>query len=77
MNLYLLINKDSSGYDVYDSVVVCAESEEEARLMHPMGPGGVWVLSNWYKTEDVKVELIGEACRDLPKGVVCLSYKGG
>ena len=77
MNLYLLINKNSDGYDVYDSAVVCAECKEEARLIHPDGPGAFWNLCNWCMPEDVKVELIGEACRDLSKGLVCVSYKGG
>lgn len=37
MNLYLyLISQDLvDGYDTYDSVVVSAESEDEARKIHP------------------------------------------
>lgn len=35
MNLYLLTQHSNRGYDTYDSMVVAAESEEDARLMHP------------------------------------------
>lgn len=33
MNIYLLTAKENVGYDSYDSHVICAESEEEARSM--------------------------------------------
>ena len=35
--LYLLEQGDNMGYDTYDSCVVCAESEDEARYIHPGG----------------------------------------
>ena len=35
MNIYLLEQNIHNGYDTYDSVVVCANSEEEARKIHP------------------------------------------
>ena len=31
MKLYLLSQDDNNDYDTYDSIVVCAESEEDAR----------------------------------------------
>ena len=34
-NLYLVERTDEVGYDEYDSFVVCAESEEQARSTHP------------------------------------------
>ena len=35
MKLYLLSQDSVSGYDTYDAVVVAAESEDEARTIHP------------------------------------------
>ena len=42
-NLYLVSRPDSDriGYDEYDSMVVAAESEVAARLIHPRS-GGEW-----------------------------------
>lgn len=35
MNLYLLTQNQVTGYDTYDSCVVAAESEDDAREIHP------------------------------------------
>lgn len=35
MNLYLISQDVSNDYDTYDAAVVAAESEEEARKIHP------------------------------------------
>ena len=35
MNIYLVDNNTRFGYDTYDSVVVVAESVDEARKIHP------------------------------------------
>lgn len=37
MNLYLLTQDKVLGFEVYVSAVVCAESEEEAKTIHPSG----------------------------------------
>ena len=37
MNLYLVGQDVNSGYDTFDAMVVCAESEEEARKLNPGG----------------------------------------
>jgi hypothetical protein len=37
MNLYLLTQTVNNDYDTFDSAVVAAETEEEARLIHPRG----------------------------------------
>ena len=71
MNVYL-ISTPHNGYDTYDSAVVLAESEEEARNTHPNGryrwSGSSWEFadgfyskcydSTWVPPEEVKVELI-------------------
>ena len=40
MNLYVLRQDKNNGYDTYDSAVVVANSEEEARNVIP---GGFWL----------------------------------
>jgi len=35
MKLYLLSQSINDGYDTFDSCVVCAEDEQEARTIHP------------------------------------------
>lgn len=35
MNIYLVSRTDNIGYDEYDSIVVAAESEEDARIIDP------------------------------------------
>jgi hypothetical protein len=35
LNLYLIERPDDWGYDEYDSAVVCANTEDEARRIHP------------------------------------------
>ena len=37
MNIYLLNQTEKTGYDTYDSCVVIANNEEEAKLIHPNG----------------------------------------
>lgn len=43
MNLYLISQDVNIDYDTYDSVVVAAESEGEARGIHP---NEYWILQN-------------------------------
>lgn len=37
MNLYLISQDKVTGYDTYDSAVVCAKDEADARTIHPSG----------------------------------------
>ena len=51
MNLYLVCQKlEWPGYDAFDSMIVAAESEDEARLIHPFG-SYQWNGDNWIKDE--------------------------
>lgn len=51
MKLWLLEQDEHNGYDTYDSLVVAAESEDEARAIHPDPPGsrgwGTTEFFNW------------------------------
>ena len=82
MNIYLISQDQNIGYDTHDSAVVVAESEEEARSIHPGGYAlddqeqwdGIW--STWTNKEHVKVELIGKAI-NRNTGVVLASFNAG
>ncbi len=47
MNLYLLEQNTNSGYDTYDSCVVAAKNEAEARKVNP-GGFRIWKKGKWY-----------------------------
>lgn len=48
MKLWLISQRDNNGYDTYDSAVVAAETEEEARCIHPdnWGSGDARIVWN-------------------------------
>jgi hypothetical protein len=67
------VNND---YDTYDSAVVAAETEEEARNINP---GGKWgsIFSAWANDpSEVTVEYLGVADRDI-SGVILASFNAG
>jgi hypothetical protein len=86
LSLYLLSQTVCDGYDTYDSCVVAAESELEAKKIHPNGyyDSGE---ENWWddamgcswpnKLEDIDVVYIGSAVAGIKKGVVCSSFNAG
>jgi hypothetical protein len=79
MNLYLLTQKENSGWDTYDSVVVAAKNEQEAKKILPSEYSdwnnlcGTWASS----PENVTVEYIGKAKEGTVKGVVLASFNAG
>lgn len=78
MNLYKISQNVSQGYDKYDSAVVAAESEEQARNTHPTG---TWDnerrYSEWAEPSQVTVELIGVATTGVEAGVIVASFNAG
>lgn len=85
MNLYKISQDVNDDYDTWDSAIVCAENEDEARKIHPrnyMYGEKWWTKGNRYdgwasRLEDVDVLLIGEAHPSIKKGVVLSSYNAG
>jgi hypothetical protein len=82
--LWLVTNTTVGGYDTYDSCVVVADTEEEARMIYP----GVWYgekpwdgkvrkYSDWGAAKDNRVEYIGETDREFPVSVICASFNAG
>lgn len=90
MEIYLISQSVNDDYDTYDSAIVIAESEEEAKKIHPDGnydykENNTLLRFNesdedygsWAKKEYIEVKLIGVANKDAIKGVVCSSYNAG
>jgi len=87
LKLYLLKRTDDScNYDIYDSVIVAAFSEDDAKLINPDGSKndvgsdvykelnmGQWVC----KLDQINVKLIGIAGADVLRGVILGSFNAG
>lgn len=81
MNIYKISQAVNSGYDTYDSAVVIAEDENEARKIHPRGDGEITTSNpspydDWCSINDVEVEHIG-ITDSHAKGVVVASFNAG
>ncbi|MCP4336553.1 MAG: hypothetical protein GY679_01745 [Mycoplasma sp.] len=84
MNIYRLSQTKNNDYDTYDSAVVVAKDESEARNIHPQDISIVWgddfwneegQWSTWTAPKDVKVEFIGKAGDSYEeKIVICASF---
>ena len=82
MNLYFISQPVNKGYGTYDAAVVCAEDEEDARMIHPDrdikgwdGKTNPW--DEWCEAKDVKVKFIGTSAKGIKRGVICASYNAG
>ncbi len=62
MNLYFISQNQNTGYDTYDSAVVVAKNEEEAKLIYP----SVWREQHW--SEEKQAWLDEEDELDLKLG---------
>lgn len=78
MKLWLLSQDENKDYDTYDSCVVAAETEGEARLTMPSKYESFDKNSAWCSGPDkVTVKLLGEAIEGTPAGVVLASFNAG
>lgn len=75
MKLYLISQDVNNGYDTFDSAVVAAKTEEDARKIE-IGMVSEY-FSEWCKPEHVKVKLIGEASSGIPEGIILASFNAG
>ena len=78
MKLFLISQTENDDYDTYDSAVVCAQDEDEARNIQPGCHqfGDKW--SDWCSSpEKVTVKCVGEAADGIDRGVVCASFNAG
>jgi hypothetical protein len=79
MKLWIISQTVNRGYDTYDSAVVAAETEEEARDILPYGDNwdeargcGGWAS----KPSEVNVEYLGVTDRDI-SGIILSSFNAG
>jgi len=93
MNIYIIRRKGLCDYDEYDSAVVVAESEEDAKKINPdrkcFWENDSWYYLNsinekckvyfggWVTPSQVDVEKIGIADLSQEKGVVVSSFNAG
>ena len=87
MHLYKISQSVNNNYDTYDSAIVAAASEDDARSIHPDGdfhpqPTGVDVTEEsdtyeWCIQKYVNVEYIGEARSNIERGVILSSFIAG
>ena len=80
MKLYKLTQDINTGYDTYDSCVVVADNEDEARLIRPDRDEWVERYQSvyWaYKPEEVTVEEIGTTDKYDKPQLICSSFNAG
>jgi len=90
VNIYLLTQYEVGGYDTFDSCVVCAKDEEEARGIHPeeswdhikteADKRSRWAnnYGTWAKSpKSVTATLIGSAVNGSERGVILASFNAG
>ena len=77
MKIYKISQDVNTDYDTYDAAIVCAENEDEARLINP---NEKWndTYTTWAKTPDqVTVIEIGNANENQKKGIILASFNAG
>jgi hypothetical protein len=79
MKLWIISQTVNRGYDTYDSAVVAAETEEEARNIIPGSDS--WEDARRYggwasKPSEVDVEYLGVTDRDI-SGIILSSFNAG
>ena len=86
MKLWLLSQDTNTGYDTYDSVVVAAKNEEDAKMTHPSDiPITEWndtgscdrTYGAWTSKENVQCRYLGNAVPGVEPGVICASFNAG
>ncbi len=84
MKIYLIKNVTNQSYESFYSAVVCAESEEKARMIHPrqfyenayQNWDGIHRSDDWAFARDIEVEYLGEASSENSKPrVICVDFQ--
>lgn len=75
LNLYLLSQDENETHDTFDSAVVAAENEEDARRIKV---GSIGKYGSWCLPEFVEVKYIGIAADGIEAGErICGSFNAG
>lgn len=77
MKLYLITQDINRDYDTYDSFVVCAKDEEDAKIIHELD-NPISFYGSWVKDiKDIKVKYLGEADESIERGEILGSFNAG
>lgn len=81
MKLYLLSQTERNGYDTFDSCIVCAENENDAKQISPMEGCKTfdeYKYHHWAScAENVKCVQIGIANEWTKAGLILASFNAG
>jgi len=77
MKLYLLRQRERTGYDTYDSCVVAAASAARAKNITPTASGRFDSDSWASSARTVTAMYLGEARQGMPEGLVLTSFNAG
>jgi len=86
MKLFKVWQEVNYDYDTYDSMIICAESEDAAKAMsiEAVSSGAMSpeyarsdVANYWAPIEYLKVEYIGEAKEGLEEPIILKSFRAG
>ena len=82
--LWHLSHAQGTAHDAYDSCVVAAYTEADAKRIHPEQLDGEWWNGDtwnnwpdWVHPDDVEAERIGVSVTHGPSSVICSSYNAG
>ena len=74
MKLYVLSQDTNNNYDTFDSAVVAAKNETDARNTQV---GYASLCNTWVPPDDVTVRRIGTATKGTEAGVIVASFNAG
>lgn len=78
MNIYKIYQTENSNYDTYDSAIVAAKTENDARTIHPDGANGPLEEDSWVDNPRfVHVKYLGKAEDGTKRGVILSSFNAG
>ena len=80
MNIYRISQDQNRGYDTYDSAMVIANNEDEARSIKPGGSSWDDIYGSWCRSpENVTVEFIGIVTNSdfFESQIICASFHAG
>lgn len=78
MKLYLLSQTVNQNWDTFDSVLVCAENEDDAKSITPYGEEFDGKDGTWVKDKSsIACEEIGEANSKQVRGIIISSFNAG
>lgn len=80
MKLFKLSQTVNNDWDTFDSCIVCAENEEDAKSIHPDGDSDILTEGGYSWTNsfaDITCAEIGVANEDQKRGVICSSFNAG